>query len=1496
MHVVYIALYKLDHMHATAQRSRNMVQTVFKLLVHALAFASHAILARPDYNNAAFIPPGENFQDYLCGNGSLLHSNMTLVLGGGVHRIPPGPFCFVSNVSNILITGSSSNVTIRCEGERGFGFIAVRNLTIERVTIVGCGQTDTRISQTQEDQTVPVVFYFERSFDICIRQMKLTSFRGFGAYGYALNKASMSEVVFEGCAINASCSAGLFSQVDSCWDAVQLQPQEMTLIVQSCTYRSLSGVAESFSAGLSLCGCVNATILDSAFDGLEGTSISATDANVSIENSTFVGNRATDIIMEDSNTSVSRCRFNGHGDEAISITSTGSVATYIADSVFQNYEINVLDVFIGTGDTRVTNCTFQDNGEYTITLVNGRPLAAPRDNYGGPMACTVQLSKCTFTRNRPGKVRIAINDDAASIMNCSTVITDCKFYRNRAFINDVIMPIRSLLNVDIAFAAERDVTIHITDSIFKENTDVGGITIGSFMHVQVYISRCIFEKNIRGQSIYYLFIYEIGRGDVPVSFAVTDCTFMNNTLDDYRGVGISVEQRVMAWQMNVVVTGCTFQGNYGGAVYLVNVFGNIEIENCNFIENNADTSGSGLAIVVDHQIKSNVLVRNSTFINNSAAVGGAAIYSVNQEYSTRNHISLIDVAIKGCHCNPCDHNSRMLGGAVYLERTNMMIGGERGSEFTSNGPQGAIQGSNTVISLWGKVTFTNNTGDNGGAIGLSNYGQIVLYSCDTVYKECKSNITFSGNSATKFGGAVYIATNIVISSTYIDGCAISYGDEDSDQPCLVAFRSNYAQLAGHAIYASPIYYCSRIKVRNPLDHFDIIPFTGTSNDSQIVSFPACVMTCCDSQNLCDTCITSSRCQTISTFPGRTIRIYASLVDHGNSFSPGVIYTRIEGSDYQNVRLGDHQNALWVAKKRSTMEYQIYGPENTTFNLLLSGDAGYSPTVIEVNLMQCVPWFPLMTDSNGLMKCDCSPFLISLRLVCDSVNGTVARKGTNWIGLYTNKAQSVPALVITCPLNYCKSNFTHLSLQSIEEDICNGGRTGILCGHCYENYSVVFGSPGCQVCSDMWLISLALYAILGASLVAILFILNLTVTQGTLYGFIFYANIIQVNTSIFFNQSVLVPLQVMISFINLDLGFPLCFYDGMDDAAKTGLQFVFPAYLLTLTITVIVVCHYFLSRPTHQSSSRRCLGRLSYLVGQRAVGVLSTLIYLSYSKLLRTVVDVFLYSTLYLPEGSILIWFYDGNIKYLHGKHLVLFVVAMVICILFLIPYTLALTFIPIIEHFSEHNRVFHCLSMMVNRVKPMNDAHYAPYKGEWRWWLGARLWFLVFMYALNPVYSSENPSLLLLIHGSTMIFFISVQGYFQPFGVQMPANYSRSISILNACYNWLDLFSLINYAILAHSVSYILDHDSDPVQMNVAIGVLIGTFGAVFLTAVLFHVIVAFLKVCNMYDTVKQKIHNHVSVEHTHSSATVELQRPTNTAVINTDYCAIREPLLLEEI
>ena len=89
---------------------------------------------------------------------------------------------------------------------------------------------------------------------------------------------------------------------------------------------------------------------------------------------------------------------------------------------------------------------------------------------------------------------------------------------------------------------------------------------------------------------------------------------------------------------------------------------------------------------------------------------------------------------------------------------------------------------------------------------------------------------------------------------------------------------------------------------------------------------------------------------------------------------------------------------------------------------------------------------------------------------------------------------------------------------------------------------------------------------------------------------------------------------------------------MDDADKAGLQFVFPAYLLILTMTVIVLCHYFFQRsPTSSASS--CWPWYSIIIGERAVGVISTLIYLSCSKLLRTVIDVVTYSTVYLPTAD-----------------------------------------------------------------------------------------------------------------------------------------------------------------------------------------------------------------------------------------------------------------------
>ena len=788
---------------------------------------------------------------------------------------------------------------------------------------------------------------------------------------------------------------------------------------------------------------------------------------------------------------------------------------------------------------------------------------------------------------------------------------------------------------------------------------------------------------------------------------------------------------------------------------------------------------------------------------------------------------------------------------------------------------------------------------------------------------------FSRNVATRSGGAIY---NDREKYQDLEGseCIIAFICNDpvhfpDPKTFSITFINNHAWQSGHAVYATPIYNClndcffndyhqcddgpnlnyiysycfyNDILYRpcdgpNLTSSFTITSLPGDSSDLQIVTSPTDVHLCgCSGPKLCN--VPSQYQGKVTTYPGGTVRLNVTSVGDGNTLSPSVVYTQIDTSSItsQNITLGPRQKAQWIRTVCGTIEYQIYGPEMASVKLLLFNNPNNSQAVIEVELLLCEPGFILMSDfSTGVIKCDCSLFFTSRGVVCDTSDGTVTRNDkNNWIGVYNN---TLPALASTCPMDYCNTAINRLSL-SRSGDLCNGGRTGILCGHCHSNHSVIFGSSKCQVCTDMWLITLVLFAVLGVLLVAALFFLNLTVTQGTLYGLIFYANIIQVNHSIFFSQSILNPMKVIVSFVNLDLGLPLCFYDGMDDADKVGLQFVFPAYLLILTMTVIVLCHYCLQRsPTSSTSS--CWYRFPIIIGERAVGVLSTLIYLSYSKLLRTVIDVLTYSTVHLPTGDMYVWFYDGNVKYLHGKHTVLFVFAMVTSTLFLLPYTFALTFIPIIEQYSEHNRLFNYLHKKANQMKPMIDAHYAPYKGEWRWWLGARLWLLVVMYSLNPVYSSDKPSLLLSIQATVVILFGLTQAGIKPFG-QSHQQTDKCTIFCNQLYNCLDLFYLINYFVLALSMSYfLLDQSSDQAQMTaVSVGVLVGLYVVVLMVTVLYHLIVVILKACKMYDRAREKINGLFVRKKYELMVPIELDDPTTNTVSTTTVTVnygLREPL-----
>ena len=85
----------------------------------------------------------------------------------------------------------------------------------------------------------------------------------------------------------------------------------------------------------------------------------------------------------------------------------------------------------------------------------------------------------------------------------------------------------------------------------------------------------------------------------------------------------------------------------------------------------------------------------------------------------------------------------------------------------------------------------------------------------------------------------------------------------------------------------------------------------------------------------------------------------------------------------------------------------------------------------------------------------------------------------------------------------------------QDEQCASNRTGILCGACQPGLSLMLGTSKCSLCSYLYLLLFFAFALAGLLLVLLLVACNLTVTEGTLNGLIFYANIIQINHAAFF---------------------------------------------------------------------------------------------------------------------------------------------------------------------------------------------------------------------------------------------------------------------------------------------------------------------------------------------------------------------------------------------
>ena len=158
-----------------------------------------------------------------------------------------------------------------------------------------------------------------------------------------------------------------------------------------------------------------------------------------------------------------------------------------------------------------------------------------------------------------------------------------------------------------------------------------------------------------------------------------------------------------------------------------------------------------------------------------------------------------------------------------------------------------------------------------------------------------------------------------------------------------------------------------------------------------------------------------------------------------------------------------------------------------------------------------------------------------------------------------------------------------------------------------------------LCPNTYLALLLPFAAAGIILVVFLSTLRLTVATGMINSVILYANIVQVNRHLFFPNKVNV-LTVFIAWMNLDLGFETCFYNGMTSYQQTWLQFAFPIYIWMLITLIIITSRYSV--------------KVSKLIGHNPIAVLATLLLMSYTKILKIIIDVYSSAKLEYPHNII----------------------------------------------------------------------------------------------------------------------------------------------------------------------------------------------------------------------------------------------------------------------
>ena len=424
----------------------------------------------------------------------------------------------------------------------------------------------------------------------------------------------------------------------------------------------------------------------------------------------------------------------------------------------------------------------------------------------------------------------------------------------------------------------------------------------------------------------------------------------------------------------------------------------------------------------------------------------------------------------------------------------------------------ALQLTRSVVTIYGDTSIAANEGS---GIILSDSSYIILLR--------NSNLSFSRNKATSKGGAIFADLNSFSRDfTLIDDCFLYFEEMNST---TIVFEDNRAPVGG-TIYGSRLSTCPWAVYPNGtkpssgvafLQQLPSVTFNPSVLDSSVVSTDAFYLV----RNIS---------QPIYAIPGKAMDLNITALDLFNQSVSTTISSGLSNDTTSRSRLGNSGN--WLLIPNHTVPVTFYGMPGNEFSAIINAINSYAHLNLSVTFVNCTYGFVLHNEN---LSCECD---LNLPYTCNQQNFEIQVPSQKWLG----NSPTGGYAYASCILDYCEAGTKIISDGDIDSQ-CEYNRTGRLCGACRSYLSVVFGSNACCPCSSAYLAFIIMYVVLGIVLVLAISFLGFSISEGYLNSLLFYCNVTSFYSSFFAPSNYLGFL--LVKFLNLSLGFELCFYDGMD---------------------------------------------------------------------------------------------------------------------------------------------------------------------------------------------------------------------------------------------------------------------------------------------------------------------------------------------------------------